>query len=156
MSCATIKNPDSLSLWIAVASLLVSLAATWVAANSLFQAKRVADRDLRDWRQRKWFDLYLEASEVGTSIERFQATYDDSSLGTETFLRDRNELMILLRRMYSKASVFPQNPEVIALMKCAIGNRDVSRVLSKEFLTKFGDAIEGLRLNALVDTTVLD
>ena len=60
-------NYESMSLWVAVASLivaitalLVAIGANRIAESSLSQAKQVADRDQRDWRQRKWFDLYFQ------------------------------------------------------------------------------------------------
>ncbi len=50
-------NYESFSLGVSLASLLISVAAVWIAKSSLSQAKQVADRDREDWRQRKWFDL---------------------------------------------------------------------------------------------------
>jgi hypothetical protein len=157
MPCTTSVNSESVSLWVSVASLVVSLAATWVARSSLSQAQQVADRDQRDWRQRKWFDLYFKASEVCDSFEHFQAIYDISSMGTEGFVKERNELMMRLRRMFAMAAVFPQNSTIAALMKCAIGLKDPVEVLSRERLKKLGDAVEGLRERAFVkDASVLD
>jgi hypothetical protein len=149
-------NYESISLWIAVASLVVSVAAAWIAQSSLSQAKLVAERDQRDWKQRKWFDLYFTASEFHDSLAHFQALYDESAVEAREFQRDRNELMFLLRRMYSMAVVFPQDPAITALMKCAIGLREPAQALSAERLHKFSDAVEGLRQKALVtDTAVL-
>jgi hypothetical protein len=125
--------------------------------GSLSQAKQVAESEQRDWKQRKWFDLYFKASEVCDSFEHFQAIYDSSSLGTEEFVRHRNELMFHLRRMFSMAVVFPQDSAIAALMKCAVGLKDPAQVLSKDRLKKFSDAVEGLREKALVrDPSVLD
>jgi O-acetylhomoserine/O-acetylserine sulfhydrylase-like pyridoxal-dependent enzyme len=53
-----------LSILLSVASLLLSLAATFIAGSSLSQARQVADRDKRDWKQRKWYDLYFQLSET--------------------------------------------------------------------------------------------
>jgi hypothetical protein len=65
-----------------VASLIVAMAATWIARSSLLraedsihQAKQIADRDLKDWRQTKWFDVYLKANEAYDKLEAFQTQY---------------------------------------------------------------------------------
>ena len=68
-------NYDSVSLWIAVASFVVSIAACLIAWSSLSQAKQVAGRDRKDWKQRKWFDLYFSASEIYDSLDRFSCAY---------------------------------------------------------------------------------
>src|SRR5229473_5734568 len=70
---------ESVSIMIEVISLLAALAAVWVARSSLSQAQRVADRDQRDWRQRKWFDLYFKADEAYDALDRFQVLYPGSS-----------------------------------------------------------------------------
>jgi hypothetical protein len=70
------------SLIVAVASLIVAAAAAVVAARSLSEAKRVAERDLRDWRQRTWFEVYYKADEVYDALQAFQARYGPSMPNT--------------------------------------------------------------------------
>jgi hypothetical protein len=44
--CAIVAmNFESVSLWIAVASSLISMAAVWIVKSSLFLAKQAAERD---------------------------------------------------------------------------------------------------------------
>ena len=43
---------ESVSLTVGIISLLVAVAAAWLAQSSLSQAERVADRDQKDWKQR--------------------------------------------------------------------------------------------------------
>src|SRR5271170_268174 len=114
-------NYESASLWIAVASAAIALVSLFfsvvatriaksslvIADSSLTQAKEVADRELRDWRQMKWFDLYFAASEFRDSLDHFQKRYNAASLGTVSFIKDRNDLMFLFRRVASMAVVFP-------------------------------------------------
>jgi len=160
---------EAANFWIAVtsaatalASLFVSLVATRVAKSalviadsSLAQAKEVADRELRDWRQMKWFDLYFAASEFRDSLEHFQARYDAASVGTVNFVKDRNDLMFLFRRVASMAMVFPQHPAIDALASSAKGFREPAQSLSAERLAIVDDAVEGLRQKALVNPAVL-
>ncbi len=162
-------NYESASLWIAVASaaialvsLFVSVVATRIAKSSLViadssltQAKEVADRELRDWRQTKWFDLYFAISEFRDSLEHFQTQYDASDLETFNFGKDRNALMFLFRRLASMAVVFPRDPAIDALRTCIEGFSEPAESLSKVRLAKVGDAVEGLRQKALVHPAVL-
>ncbi len=149
-------NYESVSFWVAVASLLTSAAAVWIGKSSLSQAEQVAERDRKDWQQRKWFDLYFQASETYHSLEHFQTLYDSRSLSTAECVKDRNALMFLFRKMYAVAVVFPRNSVIDALASCADGLENAEEVLSKARLQKMFDAVEGLRLKALVNATVLD
>ena len=93
-------NYESISLWVAVASLIVAITALFVAIganriakSSLSQAKQVADRDQRDWRQRKWFDLYFKTNQAYDFLERFQVLYENppsGASGVEEARRDWN------------------------------------------------------------------
>ncbi len=149
-------NYESVSLWVAVASLLTSAAAVWIAKSSLSQARQVAERDRKDWQQRKWFDLYFQASETYHSLEHFQTLYETGSLSTAESVMDRNALMFRFRKMYAIAVVFPRNSVIDALASCADGLENPEEVLSKARLQKMFDAVGGLRLKALVNASVLD
>lgn len=161
---------QSASLWISVASavialvsLFVSVVATRIAKSSLViadssltQAKEVADRELRDWRQTKWFDIYFAASEFRNSLEHFQTQYDAASIGTVSFINDRNNLMFLFRKVASMAMVFPKNSAINALAASVEGFREPAQALSTERLALVDDAVEGLRQKARVNPAVLD
>jgi hypothetical protein len=93
------------SLIIATASLAVAGAATVIAKSSLSQAKRVAERDLRDWKQRTWADVYFKGDEAYDALDALQKQYGDSPMPLETYAEslgftvDRNDVMNLLRRV---------------------------------------------------------
>jgi len=152
----TAMNYESVSLFVAVASFLTSVAAVWIGKSSLSQAKQVAERDRKDWQQRKWFDLYFQASETYHSLEHFQTLYDTGSESTAECVMGRNELMFLFRKMYAIAVVFPRNSVIDALASCADGLERPEEVFSRARLQKMFDAVEGLRQKALVNATVLD
>ena len=144
---------------ISVASLLVSLASLYVARSSLAQAGQVAERDRRDWKQRKWFDLYLKAREFYDSLARFQAHYksDSPALWDDPDIRkDYTELILLIRKAHSMAAVFPRHQVITDFCKSTAVFRDPNEALSKDRLSKIFDAIEGLRQMALVEPSVLD
>ena len=76
------------------------MAATLIAKSSLSQAKRVADRDQEDWKQRKWFDVYFKADEAYDALDRFQVLYPSpSSPGWKTpeWEREYHDLMRIMR-----------------------------------------------------------
>jgi len=75
--CAQIThlNYESTSLWVAVASLALSIAGCLSAWSFVRQTIQVAERDRKDWKQRKWFDLYFSASEIYDSPDRFSCSY---------------------------------------------------------------------------------
>jgi hypothetical protein len=107
----------TVSLIVAIASLLASVAATLIC-EEFSQAKRVADRDHEDWKQRKWFDVYFKADEAYEALDRFQVLYPTaSSPGWDTpeWERESNDLMRTMRTVNRIALVFPQNPEIKAL-----------------------------------------
>ncbi len=112
---------ESVSLVIALASLLASVAATLIAKSSLSQAKQVADRDERDWRQRKWADMYLKADETYDGLDRFRVLSD--SWDTEERGREWNDLMRLIRGAHAMAVVFPENPAVDAFLSSVITSK---------------------------------
>jgi hypothetical protein len=149
---------------VSLASLGVSLAATWIARASLLraedsiqQAKQIADRDQRDWRQRKWFDLYLKASEAYDALESFQIRCLDSNyLATGEWKRGINDLVGLFRRVHAMALVFPVNPVVTELCLSTAAFTGLEEVRSKDRLERIFDVLDKLREKALVDTTVLE
>jgi hypothetical protein len=145
---------DSISLAVAIASLLAAGAAAWVARSSLSQAKQVADRDKKDWKQRKWFDLYFKAGEAYDALDRFQTMYP-SGWNTVEFERDWNDLIRTVRSVHTMALVFPKNPAIDAFLSATGEFKDPKEALSKDRLAKIFDAVEGLRQNALVDPSVL-
>lgn len=149
-------NYEAVTLLVAVASFLASLAAVWISKSSLSQAGQVAERDRKDWQQRKWFDLYFQASDTCHSLEHFQTLYETGSLSTAECVADRNALMFRFRKMYAIAVVFPRNSVIDALASCADGLENPEEVLSKARVQKMFDAVEGLRLKALVNASVLD
>jgi uncharacterized membrane protein YidH (DUF202 family) len=156
MNGKTAINYESIPLWVAIASLMVSVAAVFIAWSSLSQAKQVADRDRRDWKQRKWFDLYFKANEIHDSLDRFQTLYDDATPCTTEFQKDWNDLMFLIREVQSMAVVFPKNSVIEEFLSCTAVFKDRAEVLSKCRLKKVFNAVEGIRLKALLDPTVLE
>ena len=158
--CAWFLNYESVTLWIALASLAVSIAACLIAGSSLSQAKQVAERDRKDWKQRKWFDLFLGASEVYDYLDRFQAQYDAMSptlYNIPEFERDFTDLMFRIRRVHAMAAVFPKNPIVTELFDATAAFKDKKEAVSKGRLTKVSNAVEGLREQAkLWDASVLE
>lgn len=145
------------SLLVAVASLLVGIAATWIAGSSLSQARRVAEGEKRDWKQRKWFDLYLRADQAYDALDHFQTTYpstESEGWGSPEWLERWNDLMRTMRSVNRMAVVFPQNPAVDTLFNATSGFTGADEALSKDRLQRLMDAIEGLRQKALVDPVV--
>jgi len=69
---------------VSVASLYLSKASVRISESSLNLTKEIAERELRDWTQRKWIHLYVAAENFRTLLERFQAKYD-RPLNTEEF-----------------------------------------------------------------------
>jgi hypothetical protein len=153
--CTTAINYESISFWVAIGSFLTSVAAVLIARSSLSQAKQVADRDRRDWSQRKWFDLYFKANEVYDSLDRFQTLYDAAAPCTTEFQKDWNDLMFLIREVHAMALVFPKNSVIDEILSCTAVFKDRAEALSKCRLKKVFNAVEGIRQKALVDPTVL-
>jgi hypothetical protein len=103
---------------VALASLFVSVVATLIAKSSLNRseesirrAERVADRDQKDWRQRKWFDLYLKANEAYDALEKCQIVYGATPLSpdnAEKYKHDFNNLIkeSVLGRVHTTDTAF--------------------------------------------------
>jgi hypothetical protein len=139
---------------VAVASLVGSLVALAIAKSSLTLAKQVAEQEQRDWKQRKWFDLYAAAENFRTLLERFQTIYD-KPLPTLEFEKDANDLIFASRKTLLYASVFPQNPTVDAFFKCIQKWKLDENRFSKKMLAEYIDAIEGFRQEARVPEVLI-
>jgi hypothetical protein len=86
-----------------------------ITKESLRRAKRVADRESEEWKQRKWYDLYFEADKAYDNLDGFQTQYSYGPPSSDyaewsMYVGERNQLMFLLRRVHSMAAVFPMNP----------------------------------------------
>jgi hypothetical protein len=151
---------ESVSLAIAIASLLASVAAALIARSSLSQAKLVADRDQKDWKQRKWFDLFFKADEAYDALDRFQTLYPSTSSpgwNTAEMQRESHDLMRTMRTVHRIAVVFPKNPVIDALFEATAAFKEMGEATSKERLSKVFDAVQGVREKALVhDVSVLE
>jgi hypothetical protein len=150
---------ETVSLAIAIASLLASVAAVLIAKSSLSQAKQVADRDQKDWRQRKWFDLYFKADEAYDALDRFQALYPSTSSpgwNTAEMQREQHDLMRVMRTVHRIAAVFPQTPVIQGLFDATGVFANMDEATSKDRLSKVFNAVQDIRGKALVDTSVLD
>lgn len=158
-------NYESATFWVTVTSLAVAVIVSVVslylskvsvriAENSLKLTKELAERDLRDWTQRKWFDLYDAAEIFRTLLERFQVKYD-KKLATIDFEDDAHELVFAARRMIRFGCVFPQNPTVNALFSCVNKWNLEENFFSKEMASDYDDAIEDLRQQAKVPAEVI-
>src|SRR5580698_11054008 len=94
---------------IAATALVVSVAAALIANSSLVQAKQVAARDQKDWKQRRWFDLYFKADEAYDALDRFRVSYPHPSVpgwGTPEWKRETDKLMLSMRTVHRIASAF--------------------------------------------------
>src|SRR5258708_319939 len=156
---------ESYAFWVTVASLAVavivsaaSLYLAWVSVrisqSSLNLTKEIAERDQRDWTQRKWFDLFDAAEDFHTLLERFQVKYE-KRLTTNEFENDVHELTFAARRTLRFASVFPQNPTVDAFFTCVRKWNLEKNLFSKEMRADYANAIEGFRQEATVPAEVI-
>lgn len=146
------------SLWIAKASLNAAETASRTADDTLRQAKDVADRELADWRQSKWFDLYVRARDMGTALEYFQTKYKGKLLDPRKdheMNKDYNDFMVLNRQCMTLAVVFPKNDVIENLAAAAAAFRDWKEALSPDRLKLIEDSIEEIRTLALVRPEVL-
>jgi hypothetical protein len=144
---------ELISFVIAVASLVLSAAAALIAKSSLSQAKQVADRDQMEWRQRKWADMYLKANETYDSLDRFRVL--SASWSTEDWEREWNDLMRVIRGAHAAAVVFPKNPAVDSFLSSTAVFKD-ERTVSEERLSKVFDAVELIRQNGRMPSSILE
>ncbi len=154
---------DFLPLWIGAASFMVALASLFgamaayrVAKSALSQAILVAEREQRDWRQRKWFDLYFKTNEAYDALERFKVMYESSLSHAWNAQQtiDWNNVMELFREAGAMAVVFPKNDAIDKLF-AAVKLTNPQEAISKGRLNQIQDAMEAIRQKALVDPTVL-
>jgi len=154
---------DFLSLWIGAASFMVALASLFgamaayrVAKSALSQAILVAEREQRDWRQRKWFDLYFKTNEAYDALERFKVMYESSLSQAWNAQQaiDWNNVMELFREAGAMAVVFPKNDAIDKLF-AAVKLTNPQEAISKGRLNQIQDAMEAIRQKALVEPTVL-
>ncbi len=163
--CFVLANRDFItfligvgSFMVATAAMVVALGANPIAKSALNQAILVAEREQRDWRQRKWFDLYFKTNQAYDALEHFQTLYESSfpnSRGTPEFTNDWNNLMLLLREVGAMAVVFPRNAAIDDLFAAAAVFRRHEEAFSKDRLSKIHNAMEAIRQKALVEPTVL-
>jgi hypothetical protein len=146
------------SLWVAAASLKAAESASRSADDTLRQAKEVSDRDLVDWRQSKWHDLYIRARDMGTALEYFQTKYKGKLLDPRKdheMNKDYNDFMVLNRQCMTLAVVFPKNDVIENLAGAAAAFRDWKEALSPDRLKLIEDSIEEIRTLALLRPEVL-
>lgn len=153
----------SLDTKIALASLLIALASLCIAWNSvrigknaLLQAKVDSDRAQRDWRQRKWFNLYVEADRAINLLEAFQIKYGKVSADSNTWKAEWESTVHQLRRVCSMGAVFPINPATDRFFAAAAAIPNPEWGLPKGCFDEVSEAVEDIRQKALVDPTVLD
>lgn len=144
---------EYVSLLVGTAALFLSAAATLIARSSLSQAKQVADRDQRDWKQRKWVDVYLKANEVYDLLDRFRVL--SASWNTEEREREWNNLMGVIRGAHAMADVFPVNPAVDAFLSATAVFKEAHTV-SEELLSKVLDAVELIRGKARIHRSIVE
>jgi len=146
------------SLWVAAASLKAAESASRTAEDTLRQAKEVSDRDLVDWRQSKWLDLYVRARDMGSALEHFQTKYRGTLLDPRNdheMNKDYNDFMLLNRECMTLAVVFPKNEVIENLAAAAAAFREWKEALSLDRLKLIEDSIEEIRTLALLRPEVL-
>lgn len=129
-----------------------------LAAESLRQAKDVAERELADWRQSKWLELYFRASEMCDTLEHFQKVHKPDSgeyRYSEPIASDYNNFIFLNRKCLTMAAVFPKNDAVDKLAAAAAAFREWEEVFSPERLKAIGEAVQDIRELALLHPAVL-
>jgi len=149
------------SLAVSGAALFVSLAAAIFAGVSVRQsqdairhAKQIADREREDWKQQKWFDLYLVANEAHYQLMSFQAKYK-SGLYPQLLREDVERVANCIGLAYARAMVFPVNQAVTDFCMSTSAVTTPEDMLSTVKLNQISDAVEAIRQKALVDASVL-
>lgn len=144
---------SAMSIFIALTSLLVSIAATYFARGSFLQSKMIADRDRRDWKQRKWFDLYAKGDEVFDALTYFRTQYDgptSASWGNKDWSADWNHLIREIKRLHRWAVVFPRTPPIDALIAATGNLGEPAYAVTQEAIDNLFNAVEGVRQQALI------
>lgn len=149
----TLAPPFDSSFLVALASVVVAIAAYWIA-------KRTLDLAAMDWRQRKWVELYFKGNDVYDLMDRFQTNYPDPSLlgSDQDCTREFNFVMSTMRSLHTMAVVFPRNPEVDKLTDATaiFGGGKTHLAFSKIALNNIAEALEGIRQRCLLETRVLE
>jgi len=146
-----------ISLLVAVASCIASIAAAVFAKLSVSQAKRIAQREHDEWAQRRWFELHSKAAEAFDALDYFRTNYPNVEYkkGTEERAKDWSEMMFKVRAAGRMAFVFPKNPIVTAFTdSCKF--RNTENAVSDDFYKGMFEAVEGLRGKAVLNPSVLD
>jgi hypothetical protein len=144
--------------WVSFASLLVSSAAVLIARNTLSQAKKVAERERRDWAQRKWFDLYFQMNDTYDFLDEFRTNrrgMPPSSWDADA-IQDWNHLMRLIRKVHAMAMVFPKNQVIDKLISATAVFSEKQEALSVYRLKTIQDILDDIRIKALIDSSVLN
>jgi hypothetical protein len=131
---------------------------TELAAEALRQTKEVAERELADWRQSKWFELYFRASEMCDTLEHFQKMHNPDAKEyrySEPIATDYNNFIFLNRRCLTMAAVFPKNDAVDKLAAASAAFINFEEVFSAERLRLIADAVQDIRELALLHPAVL-
>jgi hypothetical protein len=148
-----------ISVWISRASLRAAETAGRLADETLRQAQESAEREIADWRQTKWFDLYFQASQVYDALDHFQTKhFEQSSLSAfwaAQTMSEYNDFNFLNRKMIAMAVVFPKNDAVDKLVTAAAAFKDREQSLSRERLKLIADAVQDIRELALLRPAVL-
>jgi hypothetical protein len=150
---------------VAVASFLAGVAAVLIAKSSLAQAEQVAARDREDWKQRKWFDLYVKADEAYDALDCFKGLYPSPTApdwGTLECTREINNLTRIMRTVHRIAFAFiPRSgeipPEIQALLEATAGFQNIETDgISEGQKTKLFDAVEKLVPRVRLHSSILD
>ena len=149
---------NSISLLVALASLLLGLAAVRISKSSLSQAEQVAVRDQRDWKQRKWYDLYFKADDAYDAVDHYKTQYPNPLLPNEddpARIIAWNNLMLTIKTVHRIAMVFPINSAIDALVSATVTFDYTTQTISNDQLTTLFDAVQNIRDISRIDISVL-
>ncbi|MHB1865785.1 MAG: hypothetical protein ACYCPS_06565 [Candidatus Saccharimonadales bacterium] len=158
-SLCRVSTSGFVSLVVPLASLLLSVAAVYVAWNSLSQAKQVAEQAHREWKQRRWYDLYFKADEAYDALDHFLTQYPNAALpGEVTNERKKkwNDLICTIRTVHRAATVFPISAVTNELVSATCILDNAAHTISGDQRSKLFDAVDGVREKALLDRSVLE
>jgi len=147
-------------LFVSLAALIASIAIGWISIRltkeALRTTKQVADRSREDWRQQKWFDLYLESNTAYDLLDRFQHVANTLGGVSPTDIQSALDHAVLqFRKVNALAMVFPVCGEIDALCNATSGITGQADANSQERLKRILDASEGIRVKALMDADIL-
>jgi len=151
-----VAKQQHLSDWVGIANLAAALGAIAVAVVALVIARHTLKDAEENWRQQKWFDLYAKADQAHCMLLRYRKIYpialQDQSLEAR---QEWNTLMALFLETHTMAGCFPKNAAVDALFAATSSFTDPKCAYDDERFNKLGDAVEELRLRALLRPSVL-